>query len=347
MKTTRYSDAQIIGILRQAESGVPVSELCREHGMSSASFYKWRAKFGGMDASLISEMKDMAEQNRRLKRMYAEMSMQNDLLKEALGKKPLRPSQRKEMAVKAVAQRRVSIALACRTFSISQTCYRYECKLSDENAQIAEWLVKLTGNRRTWGFGLCFLYLRNVKGFGWNHKRVYRIYCELELNLRIKPKKRLKRDRPDALAVPDAPNHTWSMDFMADQLADGRSFRALNVLDDFNREGLGIEVDFSLPAERVVRSLNRIIEWRGPPQIIRVDNGPEYISGKLVAWAEKRGIRIQYIQPGNPQQNAYIERYNRTVRGEWLAQNIFETIQETQEQATQWLWTYNNDRPNM
>jgi putative transposase len=86
MKTARYSDAQIMGILKQAEGGVPVSELCREHGMSSASFYKWRAKFGGMDASLVAEMKDMADQNRRLKKMYAEMRMQNDLLKEALGK---------------------------------------------------------------------------------------------------------------------------------------------------------------------------------------------------------------------------------------------------------------------
>jgi putative transposase len=251
------------------------------------------------------------------------------------------------MAVKAVANRGVSIALACRAFQISECCYRYECKLSDENDKIAEWLVKLTSNRRTWGFGLCFLYLRNVKGFVWNHKRVYRIYCELELNLRIRPKKRLKRDKPDTLAVPVAANHTWSMDFMADQLADGRPIRTLNVLDDFNREGLGIEVDFSLPAERVVRSLNWIIEWRGKPLIIRVDNGPEYISGKLMAWAERMGIHIQYIQPGKPQQNAYIERYNRTVRHEWLDQNIFETIQEAQEQATEWLWTYNNDRPNM
>lgn len=107
-------------------------------------------------------------------------------------------------------------------------------------------------------------------------------YCELELNLRIKPKKRLKRDKPEPLAVPDVPNDTWSMDFMADQLADGRSIRTLNVLDDFNREGLCIEVDFSLPAERVVRSLNQIIEWRGKPQTIRVDNGPEYISGTLM-----------------------------------------------------------------
>ncbi|MDG1470823.1 MAG: IS3 family transposase [Ascidiaceihabitans sp.] len=347
MKNGRYSDAQIMGILKQAEGGMPVSELCREHGMSSASFYKWRAKFGGMDASLISEMKDMAEENRRLKRMYAEMSMQNDLLKEALGKKPLRPSLRREMAMNAVARQGVSIALACRAFEISETCYRYSPILSDENEEIADWLERLTANKRNWGFGLCFLYLRNVQGYGWNHKRVYRIYCELELNLRIKPKKRLKRDKPEPLAVPDRPNETWSMDFMADQLADGRSIRTLNVLDDFNREGLCIEVDFSLPAERVVRSLNQIIEWRGQPQAIRVENGPEYISGTLMAWAEKRNIRLEYIQPGKPQQNAYIERYNRTVRGEWLSQYIFETIEEAQDQATEWLWTYNNERPNM
>ena len=138
----------------------------------------------------------------------------------------------------------------CRTFSISESCYRYQPKLSDENELIADWLVTLTDRKKAWGFGLCYLYLRNVKGFGWNHKRVYRIYRELELSMRIKPRKRLHREKPEPLAVPEAPNEVWSMDFMADQLVDGRSFRTLNVLDDFNREGLAIEVDFSLPAAR-------------------------------------------------------------------------------------------------
>ena len=193
--------------------------------------------------------------------------------------------------------------------------------------------MRLTANRKTRSVGLCFLYLRNVKGFGWNDKRVYRIYCELELNLRIRPRKRLKRPKPDELAVPEVPNHPRSMDLMPDQLADGRKFRTLNVLEDYNREGLGIEVDVSLPALRVVRSLNQIIEWRGVPQIIRVDNGPEYVIGLLKAWAEARGIGIAHIQPGKPQQNVYIERYSRTVRHEWLDQNIFETIDEAQDQA--------------
>lgn len=259
----------------------------------------------------------------------------------------VRPSQRREMARSAVASGRTNIQHACLTFDLSQTCYRYQPKRSDENAMIADWLVRLTYNQRNWGFGLCFLHLRNVKGYSWNHKRVYRIYRELELNLRIKPRKRLVRERPQPLAVPDTINQVWSMDFMHDQLSDGRSFRLFNVLDDFNREGLGIEVDLSLPAARVIRSLDQIIEWRGKPGAIRCDNGPEYISGALLTWAEQHGIKLDYIQPGKPQQNAYVERYNRTVRYDWLAQTLFESIDEVQQSATRWLWTYNHERPNM
>lgn len=120
------------------------------------------------------------------------------------------------------------------------------------------------------------------------------------------------------------------MDFMADQLADGRSLRTLNVLDDFDCEGLCIEVDFLLLAEQVVRSLNQIIEWRGPPQTMRVDNGPEYVSGKFIEWAEKRNVRLEYIQPHIHARNHASPRGGRD-------QYIFETIDRIQEQATEWL----------
>jgi len=250
------------------------------------------------------------------------------------------------MAKAAVEKRNIAVRIACEAFSISETCYRYQAKLSNENARIANWLVRLTHNHRNWGFGLCFLYLRNVKQFKWNHKRVYRIYRELELNLRIKPKKRLVREKPEPLSQPHKINECWSMDFMHDQLADGRSYRAFNVIDDFNREGLCIEIDFSLPSERVIRSLEQVIEWRGKPKAIRCDNGPEYISDKIRAWAEKQNIKLLHIQPGKPQQNAYIERYNRTVRYDWMTQYIFASIKEVQDYATRWLWHYNNERPN-
>ena len=259
----------------------------------------------------------------------------------------VKPSRLKEVAKNAVKLKGVTIKIACAAVGISETCFRYLPKLSAENAEIADWLIRLTNNQRNWGFGLCFLYLRNVKGYHWNHKRVYRIYKELELNLRIKPKKRLIREKPMPLAEPISINQCWSMDFMHDQLQNGRSYRLLNIIDDFNREGLGIEVDFSLPAARVIRALNQIIEWRGKPKLIRCDNGPEYISGEIIEWAESQGIKLLYIQPGNPQQNAYVERYNRTVRYDWLAQTLFDSLEEVQEQATNWLWLYNNQRPNM
>lgn len=201
----------------------------------------------------------------------------------------IRPAQRRELAVKAVAMKGVSIALACRAFDVSETCYRYSPKLDGENEQIADLLLGLTAAKKTWGFGLCFLYLHNVQGHRWNHKRVYRIYRELELNLRIKPRKRLKQEKPDELAVPEAPNEVCSMDFMADRLGDGRQFRLLNVLDDFNREGMGIKIDFSWPAERVGRALNQIIEWRGARGRIRVDNGPARMAGLIHFRKHRRG----------------------------------------------------------
>ena len=258
----------------------------------------------------------------------------------------VKPSRRKEMAQRARVQYTASIRIVCQVFSISETCYRYEAKLNHENAEIADWLLRLSGTYKRWGFGLCFLYLRNSQGYGWNHKRVYRIYRELELNLRIKPKRRIKRDKPDALSVPDAINQVWSMDFMSDTLTDSRSFRPFNVLDDYNREGLGIDVDLSLPSARVIRSLEQIIEWRGKPHAMRCDNGPEYITQILKDWTMKQQITLLYIQPGKPTQNAYIERFNRTARHEWLDLHLFESIEHAQLLATQWLWTYNNERPH-
>ena len=139
------------------------------------------------------------------------------------------------MAQHAVQKHGISIRMACICFGVSESCYYYQPTLCSENALVADWLLRLTEAQKQWGFGLCFLYLRNVKHFEWNHKRVYRIYRELELNLRIKPRRRLKRDKPDALAVPTSINQVWSMDFMSDSLSDGRSIRTFNVIDDYNR----------------------------------------------------------------------------------------------------------------
>lgn len=137
------------------------------------------------------------------------------------------------------------------------------------------------------------------------------------------------------------------MDFMHDRLEDGRALRVFNVIDDFNREALSIEADFSLPSECVIRILDNIFAWRGKPAAIRCDNGPENVSQLISDWAEGHQIKVVYIQPGNPQQNAYVERFNRTVRYEWLSQYCWSSIQEVQDFATQWMWSYNHGRPHM
>ena len=258
----------------------------------------------------------------------------------------MRPSHRKEMAQQAVADQGISIRLACNAFCVSETCYRYQSILSSENEKIADWLIRLTERDSDWGFGLCFDYLRNVKGFSWNHNRVYRIYCELALNLRIKPRRRLKRNKPEPLKEPLRPNQVWSMDFMHDQLSDGRSYRLFNVIDDYRREGIAIEAGFSLPSIRVIRVLNQLLEWREKPTVIRCDNGPEFINHEFTQWADKQGVRIEYIQPGKPQQSAYIERANRTIRYSWVSKHLFETLEQVEEYATQWLWFYNHERPH-
>jgi len=245
------------------------------------------------------------------------------------------PSHRKEMAQAVVAAKRISIRMACAAFSISESCYRYQPKLACENAEIANWLIRLTEKETDWGFGLCFDYLRNVKGYRWNHKRVYRIYCELALNLRIRPRRRLNRHKPEPLKQPLRSNQVWSIDFMNDELSDGRKYRLFNVIDDYRREGLAIEAGFSLPSIRVIRELKQLIEWRGRPSVIRCDNGPVFISHVFPQWAKKHGLRIEYIQLGNPQQNSYIERHNRTIRYSWVSKYLFETLEEVQDYATQ------------
>lgn len=158
------------------------------------------------------------------------------------------------------------------SLGISETCYRYQPKLSSENAEIADWLLRLTTDNQQLGFGLCCLHLRNVKHKLWDQTRLYRIYRKIELNPRTKPKVRLIRGKPDPLSVPVAINQVWSIDLMSDALADGQSFRKLNVINNYTREGLGIGVDLSLPAARVLRTLEWNIEWHGradPERILR------------------------------------------------------------------------------
>lgn len=180
----------------------------------------------------------------------------------------------------------------------------------------------------------------------WNHKRVYRIYTSMRLNLSNKRKKRLPARVKAPLVRPVAPNITWSLDFMHDTLSNGKTIRTLNIIDDFSREALSIIVDTSLPSARVIRELKKLIDWRGRPEKIRSDNGPEFCSGQLQEWCLWKGISWEYIQPGKPTQNSLIERFNRTFRQDVLDSYMFESLTEARKYAQAWAWMYNNVRPH-
>jgi len=164
--------------------------------------------------------------------------------------------------------------------------------------------------------------------------------------MRRKGKKRLPNRNPDPLSVPDSFNMCWSIDFMSDALWCGRKFRTFNVVDDYNREALAIEVDLNLPAPRIIRVLDRIAAWRGYPAKLRMDNGPELTSVKLAEWAETHGVQLEFIKPGKPTQNSFIERFNRTYRNEILDMYVFSRLSEVREITENWIKEYNEERPH-
>ena len=229
--------------------------------------------------------------------------------------------------------------------SISKTAHYYKPKEPTGDDEIKLYLRTLAELHKRWGFDKMMLKAK-ADNKPWNHKRVYRIYCELWLNIRVKPRKRIPKGEGKPPLQPIQPNVCWSMDFMSDALSYGRKFRTLNVIDDYNREGLLIEPSFSLPANRVTQLLDQLVVERGYPEMIRVDNGPEFASDKFKAWAAEQHILIHYIQPGKPAQNCLVERFNRTYREDVLDMNLFSHLQEVRAITREWLTMYNEDRPH-
>lgn len=242
-----------------------------------------------------------------------------------------------------IEEYKCSISRACRIMGYSRSGMYYQSREKDGpiQAKLQEWAEK----KPTEGFWKLFGRIRN-EGLVWNHKRVHRVYKALGMNLRRKHKRRLPQRVKAPLARQESINQSWSMDFMCDVLVNGKRFRTLNIIDDYNREVLAIEVDTSLPAARVKRVLQEVIAWRGKPLQIRTDNGPEFIALELCEWCEGQSIHLPYIQPGKPTQNAFIERFNGSFRRDVLDAYLFESLAQVRILAEEWMNDYNNHRPH-
>ena len=239
----------------------------------------------------------------------------------------------------AVSERR-----AARVVGISRTTLRYQHRRHDASS-ICERLHELTAQRPRFGYRRLHVLLRR-EGHVINHKRVYRLYRAAGLTLRRRPRKRVARSRVRHPAVGLVPNASWTLDFMSDALGWGRRIRFLSVLDSCTREALAIEVNTSLPSAAVVRVLEQVIDERGQPGEIVMDNGPELTSRRLDQWAYERGIQLRFIEPGKPVQNAVIESFNGRLRDECLNQHWFRSLTDARQIIEDWRNDYNQVRPH-
>ncbi len=214
-----------------------------------------------------------------------------------------------------------------------------------DDSEVMTKLLEMASLRPREGQDKLYQRLR-LEGYPWNKKRVRRVYLKLGLNLRRKTKKRIPARVKHPLVQMEQPNQTWSMDFMSDALENGRRIRVLNVIDDFNRKAIVTQAEFTFPAIEVIQVLRRSFEENGKPQKIRVDNGPEFTSLEFSEWCRLQQVKLQYIQPGKPMQNGYIERFNRTFRQDVLDAHLFSGIDQVRALAEQWIYDYNFSRPH-
>jgi putative transposase len=256
------------------------------------------------------------------------------------------PSAKRQAIAQMVSAHQISVVRACHVVRLARAAwYRPPRDRLDRDRAVVEALTAQVDQNTRWGFWKLFDRLHNL-GHPWNHKRVYRVYCALRLNRARRTKRRVPRRPRVPLVAPPQLNQTWALDFMRDTLYDGRVFRTLNVLDQGNREGLAIEVGFSLPSRRVIGLLEELVALHGAPAALRMDNGPEFLALRLSDWADQRGMTLDFIQPGKPAQNAFIERFNQTYRTEVLDANVFTSLAEVRAITTDWLRRYNTERPH-
>ena len=248
------------------------------------------------------------------------------------------------MVAGLMATHRLSQRRACGLIGITRRGFRH-APAEDRNRELRQRLRALAEERRRWGCPMLYQVIRR-EGFAVNHKRVERLYLEQGLSLR----RRRRRKRLSHVRVvrepPRALNDSWAVDFVHDSLFDGRRFRALTVIDEWSRECLAIEVDLSLTGERVIRVLERLCDTRGVPAVLQSDNGPEFRGWVVDQWAYGRGVRLQFIEPGKPIQNAFIESFNSRLREECLNEQVFVSLEDARRKIEQWRLQYNRERPH-
>nr|WP_153006246.1 IS3 family transposase [Sphingomonas sanguinis] len=344
MKRSRFSDEQIIAIVKEQEAGTKTADVCRKHGISDATFYKWKAKYGGLEISEARRLKALEDENARLKRLLADAMLDNAALKEMGGKKLVTPDA-KRRAVHLIRERLgLSERRACDIVGVARRVVRYKPVRSDDGT-LRQRLRELAGERRRFGYRRLG-YLLAREGLAPNHKKLLRIYREEGLKVRRRGGRKRALGTRAPMTVPQEPNQRWSLDFVSDAFVCGRRFRILTVVDDFSRECLALVADTSLSGARVARELTALLGERGKPLLIVSDNGTELTSVAILRWSQERQVEWHYIAPGKPTQNAFVESFNGRLRDECLNETLFISLAHARAVLAAWRLDYNTVRPH-
>ncbi|WP_128932045.1 IS3 family transposase [Bradyrhizobium zhanjiangense] len=344
MKRARFTEEQIIAVLKEHEAGAKTADLARKHGVSEATIYNWKAKFGGMDVSEAKRLRALEEENAKLKKLLAEQMLDAAALRELLFKKMVGPAAKRAAVAHLQAVMSLSERRACSIVGADRKMIRYRFS-RPPNAVLRGRLRDLANERRRFGYRRLFVLLRR-EGEPSGINRIYRLYREEGLTVR-KRRARRKAVRTRAPILVEArPNARWSLDFVHDQFANGRRFRILNIVDDVTKECLGAIPETSISGRRVARELTAIVERRGKPGMIVSDHGTEFTCNAMLAWCKDAAIDWHFIAPGKPMQNGFVESFNGRMRDELLNETLFFDLVDARAKIANWVADYNLQRPH-
>ncbi|MFQ5601536.1 MAG: IS3 family transposase [Candidatus Krumholzibacteriia bacterium] len=343
-RKTRYTSEQIALALQQHQAGIPLHEIIRKYGISQQTFYRWRHKYGGLAPSEVRRLKQLEDENRRLKQLVADLTLDKQILQDVLKKKRLRPARRRQEVARVQDRYRVSERRACDLLRFARSSHRYRSVRQDPVA-LRQRLKELAITRPRFGYRRLWVLLRR-EGWAVNHKKVYRLYREEGLYVRQKRRKKRTSQLRVLPQPPSSINELWTIDFMQDATAQGRTLRVFGAIDVFSRECVALHVSPSIPAPTVTALLDQAIARRGKPAAIQLDNGTEFTSNHFDLWAYTNSVRLNFSRPGKPGDNPFIESFNGRLRDECLNVHWFSGLDDARRKIEDWRRDYNETRPH-